>query len=60
MIITAVERGGWVYVYGEGNHELFRECGELNGYTSSSVSIKRNGYIYTYDTKHHVIASHPA
>lgn len=41
MIVTAIQKGGSVYVYGERNRLLFTQSGELHGYTGSSVSIKR-------------------
>lgn len=60
MIITAIQRGSYVHVYGEGNRMLFSEFGELMGYTSNSVSIKCNGWIHTYDSNHRMIATNPA
>ena len=41
MIVTAIQKGGSVYVYGERNRLLFTQSGELHGYTGSSVLIKR-------------------
>lgn len=41
MIVTAIQKGGSVYVYGERNRLLFTQSGELHGYTGSSVSIKK-------------------
>lgn len=41
MIITAVQKGSMVYVYGEHNKLLLTKSGELHGYTGSSVSVKR-------------------
>lgn len=58
MIETCVQRGSHVYVYGSGNHLLFSVDGELQGYTSSTVSVKRGSAIKTYDEKGHLISSH--
>lgn len=48
MIVTAVQRGNSVYVYGAGNRLLFSRSGELHGFTSASVSVRRGntGYVY--------------
>lgn len=51
MIITAVQKGNFVYVYGTGNRTLFSKIGELHGYTSNSVSIKKGNLIYTYNER---------
>ncbi|WP_163499114.1 hypothetical protein [Helicobacter suis] len=59
-ISTAVQKGTWVYVYDEKNHQLFSKTGELTGFTSNSVSIKRTGWIYIYDEKGHQTGSHHA
>ena len=47
MIGTAVQRGNYVYVYDEKNRQLYSQYGELYGFTGSTVSIKRNNYVYT-------------
>ncbi len=49
MIVVAIEKGDGVYVYGERNQLLFCQMGELVGFTSNSVSIKRGSLIHTYD-----------
>ena len=49
MIQTAVQRGDWVYVYGENGTQLFYQSGQLMGFTGTSVSIKRGDWIYVYD-----------
>ncbi len=60
MITLAVERNGFVYVYGENNRSLFQLTGELYGYTSSTVSVKRGNFIYTFDDKNRSLGSRPA
>jgi hypothetical protein len=46
---TAIEKSGSVYVYDDGNRHMFTTGGSLHGFTSSTVSVKRSGYIYIYD-----------
>lgn len=58
MIVTAVQKGNMVYVYGVGNRILFSKYGELHGYTSSSVSVKKGNMIYTYNERGSTISSH--
>lgn len=58
MIVTAVQKGKLVYVYGVGNRVLFSQYGELHGYTSGSVSVKKGNLIYTYNERGVVISSH--
>ena len=58
MIITCVQKGSYVYVYGQGNRQLFMENGILVGYTGNSVSIKKQSYVYTYDANHRLISQH--
>lgn len=60
MIVTAVQKGKLVYVYGAGNRVLFSQYGELHGYTSSSVSVKKGNLIYTYNERGVVISTHHA
>jgi hypothetical protein len=56
-IVTAVETGDFVYVYGERNRVLctIPSAGGpgdgLKGYTSSSVSIQQGRFIYVYNEK---------
>ncbi len=57
MIALAIQRGSYVYVYDEKNHQLFSHFGELAGYTGSTVSVRRGNYVYVYDEKHHQIAA---
>ena len=58
MISVAIEKGAFVYVYDEKNHLLFSKSGQLEGYTSDTVSVRRGDYIYTYDEKGSQISSH--
>lgn len=60
MIETAIQKGSYVYVYGQGNRSLFSCPGELHGFTSATVSVRRGSYVYTYDARGHVISSHYA
>ncbi len=56
-ISIAVEKHGFVEVYDDKNKRLFHERGELYGYTSNSVSVKKqDGFIYTYDEQGHKIS----
>lgn len=58
-ITTAVQKGSMVYVY-DGNRQLFCKPGELHGYTANSLSVKKNGFIFTFDEKGRQISSKPA
>ena len=49
----AIQRGDRVYVYDSYNHALCNLLGELVGFTSSTVSVKRGGFVYTYDEQGH-------
>lgn len=57
-ITAAVQRGAFVHVFGENNRPLFTQNGELAGYTSSTVSIRRSRYIYVFNEKGVQIGSH--
>ncbi|MGH2326939.1 hypothetical protein ACRCD5_01135 [Campylobacter taeniopygiae] len=65
MAITlATIKGSLLYVY-DGNKQLYSrpfnpKTDALIGFTSSTVSIKRDRVIYTYDEKGHQISYHPA
>jgi len=48
-ILTAVQRKGRVYVYNEKNDLVGSHLGKLDGYTISSVSIRRDGTVDKYD-----------
>lgn len=62
-IVTAVQRGSQVYIYGAGQRQLcavFAGNGPedgLKGYTSSTVSVRRGNNIYVYDDKGRQISS---
>ena len=60
MIVTAIQKGNSVYVYGERNRLLFTQSGELHGYTGSSVSIKKGNMIYSYNELGSLISTHSA
>ena len=49
MIAAVRQVGNQVRVYNESGLIIFSKCGELVGYTSSSVSIKYNHTVWTYD-----------
>lgn len=49
---SAVQRGGYIYVYDEKGRQLTMVSGDsLQGYTSSSVSVRRGGYIYVFNER---------
>lgn len=50
-IVTAIQRGSQVYVYGEKNRQLFSKSGSLHGFTAASVSVVRGNMVYTYDER---------
>ena len=62
-IVTAVQRGSQVYVYGAGQRQLcsiYAGTGPndgLKGYTSSTVSVRRGSQIYVYDNNGRQISS---
>ena len=50
-IAMAQQKGDAVYVYDEKNRNLFIKHGELQGYTSGTVTIKKGSALYMYDEK---------
>ncbi len=56
----AVQKSTMVYAYNEKGHNLWTIAGELCGFTSSTVSIKVNGMINTYNEKGQIIFSKSA
>lgn len=62
-IITAVQRGHQVYVYGPQQRQLcsvFAGHGPedgLKGYTAHSVSVRRGNMIYVYDAQGRQVSS---
>lgn len=47
----AQQKGTNVYVYDENNRQLWTRWGELQGYTSSIVTIKNGNQLYMYDER---------
>lgn len=60
MIVTAIQKGNSVYVYGERNKLLFTQSGELHGYMGSSVSVKKGNTVYTYNDRGSLVSTHNA
>lgn len=62
-IVTALQRGSQIYVYGQGQRQLcaiFAGNGPddgLKGFTSSSVSVRRGSNICVYDAQGRQISS---
>lgn len=47
---TVTQRGNVIYVYDERGHLKFTQTGEMQGYTGTTVSIRRGGnVVYVYD-----------
>lgn len=62
-IASVVQRGHYFVVYDESNRQLasiFCQDGQLLGYTGSSVSLKRDNWIFVYNDKGNQISSKPA
>lgn len=53
----AQQKGNYVYVYDERNHQLWSQSGDLHGYTSGTVTIKRGNTLYMYDERGHQTGS---
>lgn len=52
---TVTQRGNTIYVYDERGHLKFTQNGELQGYTRTTVSVRRSGStIYVYDDNGHL------
>lgn len=47
--MVAIQRGGLVYVYDENKHQLFAKQGQLQGYTSGSLTVRIGDMLYIYD-----------
>ena len=60
MIITAIQKGSMVYVYGEHNRLLVTKSGDLHGYMGSSVSVKKGNTVYTYNDRGSFDSTHNA
>ena len=48
MIGSAKQQGTNVMVYNESGGFMFNKTGNLVGYTSNTVTVKRGGTIYVY------------
>ncbi len=48
MISYAEQKGSMVYVYNSNGSILWTNYGELQGYTSSTVVIRRGGTTFVY------------
>jgi len=60
-ISMAVQKGGLVFVFDEKNRTLFTTPGILQGYTSSTVSVKKDsGWVFVCDVKGNTISTHPS
>ncbi len=65
-IATAVQRGGFVYVYDDHGQVLSTlptgsdPSDGLQGYTGSTVSVRRGGFVYIYNEKGMVISTVPS
>lgn len=53
----AQQKGNQVYVYDERNHQLWCKSGDLQGYTSGTVTIKQGNTLYMYDERGHQTGS---
>lgn len=60
MIITAIQKGNLLYVYGERNRLLSTQSGELYGYTGSTVAVKNGNTVYTYNERGTLVSTHSA
>ncbi len=62
-IASAIKKGSAVYAYDEKGHQIFCKPvgndGELLGYTSSTLTVRRRKAAYTYNDKGHQISCKP-
>lgn len=64
-IASAVQRGGYVYLYDERGRQIAGIMGGsqpsdgLQGYTASTVSIRRGSFIYIHDQNGRQISAIP-
>lgn len=50
MIGSAVQRGGFIYVYDEKGRQTATISGDsLQGYSGNSVSVRRGGFVFIFD-----------
>lgn len=47
----AQQKGNVVLVYDENNRQIFMQSGELHGYTSGTVTVKRGNVLLMFDEK---------
>lgn len=59
-ISYCVQRGNSVYVYDQRRVQVMAFFGELQGYTNTTVTVKKPAGIYVYDAYGKNIATHPA
>jgi len=65
-ITTAVQRGSFIYVYGDRGSVLCTipsgsQLGDgLKGFTSSTVSVRKGSFIYVYNERGSVTQTVPA
>lgn len=48
---SAMQKGNFVYIYDERGRHLFMRAGTVQGYTSSTVTVKNGRTTYTYDER---------
>ena len=59
MIIFAVCENCRVFAYDENQGKVLNEQGELVNYTDSTVAVKRDNYVYIYDSNGKHIKTYP-
>lgn len=59
IITVCVQQGSHVYVYGEKRRLLFTLIGQLQGFTSGTVSVKQSNSILVYDARRKHLSTHP-
>lgn len=55
-IITAVQKGNLVVVYGERNSIIAQKTGILHGYTNATYSIRQGNLVVTWNEKGQIIS----
>ncbi len=56
-IAMAQQKGNLVYIYDENNRMIRTFSGELHGYTSSTVTVKKGHILCMYDENGHMKGS---
>lgn len=59
-IASAVQKGTNVYVYNEKGIHLFNRVGELVGFTSTTVTVKKGSSVICYDATGKTLFTHSA